>query len=85
METGIHVGNKIDAKEAVGPVAKAVMDVLKAISDCRIDREVALKALDVVSLYGQPQAVISNCNISSYPRAGERREVPDDDDDGRPE
>jgi hypothetical protein len=82
METGIHIGNKIDAKEAVGPIAKAVVDVLGAIHDYRIDRETALKALDVVGLAGQPQGTsVSYCNVTGGPPPQRQTIYGDDADD----
>lgn len=65
METGIHIGNKIDANESAPAITAAVVEVLEAIDEHRIDREVAIKALEVVQMsVGQGNPVtISNCHI----------------------
>jgi hypothetical protein len=64
MENGIHVGNTISLAEAAPPVTDAVVRVLAAIAEHRIDRETGIRALDVIGLTAQPSPVsISDCTI----------------------
>jgi hypothetical protein len=66
MDTGIHVGPKINAHEAVGPLSEALVKVLAAIATNHIDRETGVKALEILGMSaGVQHTTISHCHIEA--------------------
>ena len=64
METGIHVGPKIDA-ESVAFISGAIVDILTVCADKRIPEAVMLKALDTLRRTSDVSGVnLSNVNLT---------------------
>ncbi len=64
MKTGMHVGNQVDMKESAEPLAKAIVSILNACGENRIDREVSLKALETLgAAAGVSHVTVQNCMI----------------------
>ena len=64
METGIHVGPKIDA-ESVAFISGAIVDILTVCADKRIPEAVMLKALDTLRRSSDTSGVnISGANFT---------------------
>jgi hypothetical protein len=67
MRTGIHIENKATVtKAAVETITAGITRVLKAAHDNRSDREVTLKALDVLAggVRVDPHNIIMNSSVT---------------------
>jgi len=79
MKAMINVGHEISMKEAAEPIAEALVKVLAALSEGRHDREVSIKALDVIGLSAGVNGVaISHCNLNARPEAEKDRPTDDE-------
>jgi hypothetical protein len=68
MKSMINIGNDVDMSKAAPEMAAALVDILTAIGEHRIDRKVAITALNVMTkVAGIGNTTISECTLSTNP------------------